>query len=248
MDAREREALAARVADAEKHAHENGIAAGLAKLRSAAKQSKAMRARSIHQIYRLLDSDDELIGSFHDLIGAGLLRPKDSDIERARLLSESLIFPQYYDKIQFAALSLDDQGLFSYGSCCIVLRPMMIESRTTVFEENCVCFCRKLDLGSNNTEVPPGYRAHWANREDLVIAKLASRLRPETEEGDFARLLLAAGQTTANDDFIEVHIYNRLHRSAVDYVVVKKSAIGEGCEALLRAMKASLGDDRVKEV
>lgn len=68
------------------------------------------------------------------------------------------------------------------------------------------------------------------------------------KEEDFASILLPPGIGTIDDDFVEVHIYDRIHRSAVNYVLVKRESTGKGRGSLLQEMKSLLGKDRVREV
>ena len=98
--------------------------------------------------------------------------------------------------------------------------------------------------------MPPGFRAVWPKRDELATAKLGSWLRPGMKEEDFASVLLPPGTGTIDDDFVEVHIYDRIHRSAVDYVLVKRGSTGKGRGSLLLLleMEMLLGKDRVKEV
>src|ERR1035437_9967006 len=69
----EKQALASRVADAEHQAEKKGTAPLLAKLRAAARRSRAVRVRSLDEVYAIVNSDDKLMGTFYDLKGAGLL-------------------------------------------------------------------------------------------------------------------------------------------------------------------------------
>lgn len=236
--------MADRVAKAESLAAANGTSAALAKLRVAAGKSSAVRVRSLDEVLRLVSSDNQLMGNFYDLKGAGLLRPDATHMEAARQSAEPLVFLNYHEKIQCAALTLDDSALFSYGNCAMFFEAAKIAKRATAFEENCVVFCQRLNLGPRNTKLPPGYRATWPRRADLVVAKLADRLKPDSKESDFPSLLLSAGSDPASDDFVEVHIYDRLHRSAIEYVVVKLRRTGD--KTLVRAIRAALGDSRVK--
>ena len=239
----EKQALADRVADAERQADKNGSAPMLAKLRVAANRSRAVRVRSVDEVYALVKSDNELMGSFYDLKGAGLLRPSATKMEASRQSAEPLVFPGYFEKIQFAALTLDDKALFSYGNCAMIFQEAKIANRATVFEENCVFFCQRRDIGPARPTIPTGYRATWDRREDLVVAKIGPRVGPGTVESDLPSILLSSGSDPSRDEFVEVHIYDRLHRSAVDYVVVRPKRPGD--KALVRQMKADLGEDRV---
>lgn len=242
----EKKTLAGRVADAERQADHDGTAQLLSKLRAAARRSRAVRVRSLDEAHVLVRSDDKLMGTFYDLRGAGLLRPSASKMEASRQSAEPLVFLNYHEKIQFAALTLDETALFTYGNCAMFFQEAKIANRATVFEENCVSFCQRRNIGPRRPTVPPGYRATWARREDLVVAKLGPRLGAHTQESDLPSILLSTGSDPSKDDFIEVHIYDRLHRSAVDYVVVKPERPGD--KALVRQMKADLGGDRVRVV
>ena len=242
----ERLALAGRVADAERQADNNGTASLVAKLRAAARRSRAVRVRSLDEVYAIVNSDDKLMGTFYDLKGAGLLRPSATKMEGSRQSAEPLIFLNYHDKIHFAALTLDDTALFTYGNCAMIFQEAKIANRATVFEENCVFFCQKRDIGPARPTVPPGYRATWAHREDLVVAKLGPRLSVHTQESDLPSILISSGSDPSKDDFVEVHIYDHVHRSALDYVVVRTKRASD--KAFVRQMKARLGDDRVRVV
>ena len=241
----EQSALGLRLADAERRAVTNGTSDLLEKLRIVARQTRAVRVRTLNEVLALVKSDSNLMGTFHDLKGAGLLRPAATATEASRQSSEPLVFLNYHEKIQFAALTLDDVGLFTYGNCAMVFHDSKIANRTTVFEENCVFFCQRHHLGPAKPAVPPGYRATWTQREDLVVAKLGPRLTTATQESDFQSLLLSSSTDPLKDDFVEVHIYDRLHRSAVDYVIAKAQRSGD--KALIRQMKVDLGATRVKE-
>src|ERR1039457_372801 len=56
-------ALASRVADAERHADDEGTASLLSRLRAVARRSRAVRVRSLDEAYALVKSDDKLMGT-----------------------------------------------------------------------------------------------------------------------------------------------------------------------------------------
>ena len=129
------------------------------------------------------------------------------------------MFPYYEKNIRFAALSLDGKGLIDYGSCCLVLKDSAIATRATVFEENSFTFCQKYKVVAGQ-EIPTGFRATWANRYNLAIAKLGNNLTKTTPPSDFSNILLSKNDD--GGDFIEVHIYGPIHRKAISRLVVKK--------------------------
>jgi hypothetical protein len=206
--------------------------------------ARAVRVRAFAEVYGLVKRDDKLLGTFHNLKGAGLLRPAATEMEASRQSAEPLVFLNYHHKIQFAALTLSDEALFTYGDCAMFLQDAAIANRATVFEENCVFFCERHRLGPGRTNVPPGHRATWEQRHELATAKLAPKLEAGTQVADFPGILLSTDATDSRkDDFIEVHIYDDLHRSALDYVVVHSK---RAAKAQLKEMRAVLGTDKVK--
>ncbi|MFN7924062.1 MAG: hypothetical protein U0Q16_28425 [Bryobacteraceae bacterium] len=228
-------ALADRVAEAERQAAGQGAVSELVRLRDVARQSRAVRVRSVDEVFALVKSDNKLLGTFYDLKGAGLLRPEATEIEAARQSAEPLALLNYHEQIQFAALTADDRGLFSYGNCAMVLDESKIAHRATVFEENCVLFCQHRGVSPANPVVPPGFRATWEKRDDLVIAKLGSRLAADMTDEDVAGLLLSTDEDSVKDDFVEVHIYGRIHRHTLSCVTVKLRQPGD--RALAEAMR-----------
>ncbi len=121
-------------------------------------------------------------------------------------LADEAMFHGYKEDIRFAALTLDMQGLANYGDCYIVLRTEMVAHRATVFEENSTMFMRRHGvLMSEADKLPRGFRATWANRGRLCVAKLFSKIDANTTGSEYSKLLVRQGATTADDDFVEVH-------------------------------------------
>lgn len=96
----------------------------------------------------------------------------------------------------------------------------MIKQRSTVFEENPFLFCERHRVVAGN-RLPAGYRTTWVDRNRLAMAKLHSRLRPETQRNEYPSIIMVEG-VDGNDDFIEVHIYGSIHRSAIEQIIVSK--------------------------
>lgn len=206
----------------------------LLRFQAALRSSKAVICRSVSQAKALVSNDNELYASFYELLGAGARRPEKTKVDRERLLADDLLFPFYKDKIKFAALSLDGMGVTSYGTCSMVLKDLAIADRSTVFEENSLDFCKSRKLGFGNP-VPPGYRAVWDQRDLLGCAKLHPRLEEKTDDASFVTVLRSGG------DFIEVHIYGRLHRGSFERIVVRKPLDGPD-RVLLNCIKRVISE------
>ncbi len=119
------------------------------------------------------------------------------------------LFPMYSQHIVYAALSPDGRGTRTYGGEVWMrwATPFYIERWVSLLEENSFTFFEEHGLGHIGVTGPSGYRAVWEDRAKLVIAKLAPRLTTATAERDIDGLLLHAGATRMDDEFVEVHIY-----------------------------------------
>ena len=125
--------------------------------------------------------------------------------------------PIYFAELEYAALSLDKTGLRYYGPYCVTLKEAVIQLRASVFEENLFVFNRRHKVVSGE-QVPAGHRAAWPERALLSVAKLAHRIGANTSTEDFLSILMGNDRDKASCDFIEVHIYDKLHRKAIQSV------------------------------
>ena len=87
-----------------------------------------------------------------------------------------------------------------------------------MFEENPFTFCERHRIVAGK-RCPLGFRAVWADRDKLAMAKLVEKLRPDTEPKDYPSILLNQASSSADSDFIECHIYGAVHPSSVERVV-----------------------------
>ncbi len=220
----EQHALFDRLSRTTKQAETLGCSQVLDEFRSVVLRSKAIINRSLSKLNALVESDDTMFGTFYDLVGAGLKRSSEAEIEKIRKIADLLIFPGYAEHIRFATLSISKDGAPTYGACAIVLSEETIAHRASVFVQNSALYARDQSLGADNLEVPKGLRAVWGQRDQLAAAKLGGMLKVGTSEQGFQDILLRSdGKNTENDNFIEVHIYGAIHRSSIEKIVVPKS-------------------------
>lgn len=106
-------------------------------------------------------------------------------------------------------------GLPTYGDASFVLREDMIAYRASVYEDNSAFLARK-----HGYEDLPGFRAVWAERTKLSVAKLAAEIEASTPHEQFAALLLRQGATPEEDRFVEVHIWGPMSIRTVEKVVI----------------------------
>ncbi len=105
---------------------------------------------------------------------------------------------------------MDGVGLDNYGECSLTARDDMIAHRATVFEENSVRFMERHKVAfAKAHNLPKGFRATWADRAELCVAKLAAAIDATTRPDDYSNLLLKPGRISDDDHFVEVHIGDR---------------------------------------
>ena len=199
----EKEALERRYQAALRNASGRGAEAEVKKFETAVTSSKAVMARPLRELDRLAASDKELFSTFYRLLGEEVRLPHGNQWDLLRRIADEALFPGYKEEIRFAALSLDRNGLSSYGECSFVLRDDLIAHRASVFEENSAVFLKRHQA----YEAPAGHRAVWGERGKLCVAKLAGCIGPSTPDAQFPGILLRTGATSGEDEFVEVHIW-----------------------------------------
>jgi hypothetical protein len=134
--------------------------------------------RRLDDLHSWSVSSSPFFASFHSQVRDGAIAARDNGWDEQRISAENTINPFVFEKLQVAALSLDDLGMTYYGLYCVTLREKFIANRASVFEENPFIFCKKHSVFSGGFP-PLGYRATWANRAALARAKLGHEIQIE---------------------------------------------------------------------
>ena len=210
-------ALNARVHEADVSATARGASKGLDEFEHAVSRSSAVMNRRLDDLHTWTVSASPFFASFHPQVRDGAIAARDNGWDEQRTSAENTVNPIYFEKLQVAALSLDDLGMSYYGQYCVRLREKLIANRASVFEENPFIFCKKHAVYSGASP-PVGFRATWSNRGRLARAKLGHRVQSTTVVEDFAEILIGADRASDKCDFIEVHIYEKVGRDAIEAV------------------------------
>jgi hypothetical protein len=221
----EQAALAVRLNSARVTANARGSLAILDDFGCAVTGSRAVLARSLGALDAFVRSENLLYISFHGQVRAGARIPEDNNWDRGRAAAESTVHPIYSDNINYSALSLDGRGVLWWGEYSIVLKELHIASRTTVFEENPFLFC-ELHRVIAGRPAPLGFRATWATRHELAMAKLADKMDSSVQPAGYPCILLSQGTSRADADFIECHTFGPLHRSSIERVIGPRPKAG----------------------
>ncbi len=218
----EKAALQKRLEKARRHADAAGTRPLLDVLERRAGASQAVLCKHVSEVQRLASSEKQGIATYYQSIEAEARLPDGDEWDLLRRQADAALFPGYEKHIRFAALSLDRTGVRNYGACSMTLRADYIAHRSTVFEENSAVFVKSIRVDRLRKALV-GQRAPWKERGKLAAAKLGagSQLGPHTKEADLPGILLRQGATSADDDFIEVHVHGPMTIRTVEHVEIR---------------------------
>ena len=202
--------------------------------------SRAVIARPLRLLQDLIDTEHRTYSSYHKELSAGTRVASNNIFDRTRTQFENALFPNFYENICFAMLTLDDSWVSWFGDYAMILKDPMIAHRTTVFEENPFHFARRFKLLLTET-IPPGYRAVWDQRHDIAKAKLYSKLNSHTQKQDYPHILMNNIKGNEDADYTEVHIYGPFTKAAIDKIIGPKPRSRED-RIIWRKFKASAED------
>jgi len=179
---------------------------------------------------KLFEDPNALYTNYGSLVGGCIRKPAESENDRCRCAVGGVLFGSYAKFIIYGALSLNENGLPTYGAVHCRLRSVTIDKRTSFLETNSYKFVKDHHIVVGDS-LPDGYMACWEHRHSLALAKLVDRLSTGQTESDWQAILIQSdGQNRKNDDFVEAHIYEGFDRNAVESMVAftdKKLSKGE---------------------
>lgn len=215
----EQKALNQRYEQALKEADKRSCGARIEEFEAILNQSKAVIAKNLNIIEPIASSDSAAYSTYYKLLDADVRLPSGDKWDVLRRVADTALFHEQYKNIRFAALTLDNKGLSNYGDCYMILKDDMIAHRASVFEENSILFMEHHDiLVAETHNLPKGYKATWDERTKLCIAKLSGKIDKNTPKDDFPGILLKQGNTSADDEFVEVHIWGPITIRAVERI------------------------------
>ena len=215
--AEEQAALNARIGDVEASAAARGASDRLKEFTDAVSGSRAVMNRRLDDLHSWSVSNSQFFASFHSQVRDGAIAARENGWDEQRTSAENTINPIYFERLQVAALCLDDLGMSYYGPYCVVLRDQLIANRASVFEENPFIFCKKHAVYSGAAP-PLGFRATWANRAALAKAKCGNNVQANTDPREYPAILMSSDRDSDECDFIEVHIYEKVGRDGIEAV------------------------------
>lgn len=238
-DSNERGELLNRYNAAKAEALRRGTNTVLADFEKALEASVAVIARSESEVLRLATTTKQLYATYYEQLESNIRLPDGDEWDVVREVTDTVLFPKFKREIRFGALSIDGVGVVNYGTCSMALRSEMISHRASVFEENSVLFMKHQNIQVSNPVLPKGFRAAWNDRAMLSVAKLESVIDPKLLPDEYSKLLLTQGASSADDDFIEVHIWGPISVLTMEKVTITAPSRGPR-ETILKAVTSKL--------
>jgi len=145
-----------------------------------------------------------------------------------RSVIDSILFGSDNDII-YAALSINETGLTSYGEITIILKTYSIELRTSSLERNSYQFIDDCETNgwTFSKPIPPGYMSTWPNICKLALAKLHEKAKKGLNFDELALLVLNSTGGRTKDEFIELYIWGKIIASAIEKIRIPVHVIND---------------------
>ncbi|MBX7132677.1 MAG: hypothetical protein K1X67_08390 [Fimbriimonadaceae bacterium] len=171
---------------------------------NACRGSAAVFRCTTERLHRQIGSGTDLFETYYQLEQLRLRTDPSSGLDFQKLRPQAEIEllgnEKYAGKLHYACLSLDGQGIPSYGDCVVQLDERWIAHRASCFEGNTAVIYKA------NATFSDKLRSDWRNRHKLCVAIRSCDVDPSTADRDFPEILARAGATAEDDIFIEVHL------------------------------------------
>lgn len=164
----------------------------------------------------------------------------ENDLKRC--VVEVAFYGIHGKSIVYAALSLNDFGLYSYGDVSVLLKTVQIEKRTTVFERNSYHLYDGLVKKGwkAGTIMPLGHCGTWNERQIVTVNKLGLELAVLRKKPNFASLILKSDGKRIDEEFIELHIFGTISGVNIEKATFQKKARTKFSKLELKLLKVQL--------
>ena len=204
---------------------------------NACRKTQAVFACPISKLHRQIASGTEIFENFNDterlkLRGAATGK-RDWATLRVQAEEEILGSHKYAGTLHYASLSIDGRAL-NYGDLVATLKEEMIAHRASCIEGNTA------ELFAKTRNFSSLLRCDWDNRHKICLAVFEKDLTPGTQAAQFPSLIVVNGATTADDRFIEVHIFGAMTARTLQSVHIRPKAHNERERVYLDAIREEL--------
>jgi len=185
------------------------------------RDSKAVFCAPLRTLLPVINSHVDLFADFYKLaeLRCKALDGGKRNWDMLRCTAEAYLLEGKPNSVEllYAALSINERGLESYGECTFVLKEAMIGHRATVFPDNSALYFEK-NAGKPNF----GMRVRWQDRHKLCVVKNVCDIRSGMNFVHFCNLLLSQGDDKLSDRLIEVHVTGPISIRAFETIRLPK--------------------------
>ncbi len=194
-------------------------------------------------LFKIVNENEDYL-SYQRAVEQGKRVKADFENDQNRCVVESAFYGYDGRNIVYAALSLDEKGLESYGDVSVVLRTEDIEARSTIFETNTYFLFDELVANGWRVRelMPPGHCGTWNERVQIASIKHSAQIRENQGVADFAALILRSDGDRKNDVLLELHIFNQIGPYQFEKVNIEKKTASKFKLVESKVLKLKLAD------
>lgn len=215
----EKKALNARYQAAVDDAVQRGAGSVLREFEVEVGTAKAVMGTTLNKLLPIANRSRDLFATYYDLMDLNFFSEHTGSIDwntrRPQAEIELMGTHKHIESLHYACLSIDGESLPHYGEFNVWLAEKMIAHRASLLSENSAMAYDR-DKGFEL-----GHRAIWDDRVKLSVAKLASRLTSSLRSSQFPRILMKAGVTAIDDEFLEVQVLGEITIRTFECVTIK---------------------------
>ena len=195
--------------------------------REIASNARAVINMDARFLFKVVNEDEAYL-SYQRAVEEGKRVIMNFESDLRRCVVETSFYGFTGRNLVYAALTLDDAGVRSYGDVSVVLVTGQVELRTTVFEKNTYPLYDELTEGGwrAGTIMPAGYGGTWEDRSRMAVIKHGLEISNSKNPPKFSAVLLASNGKHRNDEFIELHIFNKVTKVNFAKVTFHKKPAG----------------------
>ena len=190
---------------------------------TACKGSSAVFRCELLRLHNEITSEGEIYRPYRDLERQRLRYERSTDRNwpalRIQAERELLGNDDHLGNVHYASVSINGEGITSYGDVTVTLSERMISHRASCIEGN------SAELFAKHGNLAKILRSTWEDRSRLCVAKVATNVNTGTKTDDFPGLILKNKTKKSKDDFVEVIVFGSMTAATFEAVTTDKAVM-----------------------
>ncbi len=212
-------------------------------------EGKAVINMSSELLYLMVNENENYL-SYQRGVEQGKIIKRTFQHDRFQCIVESAFYGFDGRNLVYAALSLDDNGVSSYGNVSVVLKTRNIEKRSTFFERDTfLLFDDLVEKGWKVKEIiPAGHCGTWNERDKIAAIKHGAEIQEGHQTADFVAIIMKNGDEKTCDEFIELHIFNTVTPKNFEKITFQKKLTRSFDRLQFKILKSKLSNLQVEVI